>query len=323
MIVVTGAYGFIGSCLVTALNQRGLGRQIIVVDDFYKDRKEANLGKKIVREWIHRDIFLPWFEKMGKHVDVVFHMGARTDTALQDKDVFDRLNEEYTQSLWRICAENDVQFIYASSAAVYGDGALGFSDEESLTPHLKPLNPYGQSKRNIDEWILEQESAPSKWAGFRFFNVFGPNEYHKGRMASVFYHFYRQIQKEGCVHLFKSHRKDYEDGQQLRDFIYIKDVINALFHAMDFKVKQGVYNLGRGEAHSFNDVVDVLFEVCGVAKDVRYIDIPTDIREAYQYHTQADMEKFKSQGWKGVGQSLEDDIRDYVTNYLQKSYTLI
>jgi len=230
MIVVTGAAGFIGSCLVRKLNDEGHEKEILVVDDFYKDYKKQNLETdKWVRDWIHRDIFLNWFKSSAHSIDFVFHLGARTDTTEKSKKVFDELNLNYSKAIWEICTEKQIPIVYASSAATYGGGEHGFNDSHSIVSKLKPLNPYGDSKNNFDKWVLKQKKLPPFWAGLKFFNVYGPNEYHKRRMASVVFHTAEQIKKTGGMKLFKSHKKGIKDGHQQRDFIYVKDVLDILY----------------------------------------------------------------------------------------------
>ena len=317
MIVITGAFGFIGSALVQHLNDHGHGFDLIVVDDFYKDYKEPNLQDKIIREWIHRDIFLPWFEKSAKNVDLVIHMGARTDTAEQDVALFDKLNVDYSKEIWRICTEAQIPLIYASSAATYGDGRKGFSDDDALTPKLKALNPYGDSKLQFDNWVLKQKDTPPRWYGLRFFNVFGPNEYHKKRMASVVFHAFKQITQTGEMKLFRSHWDEYEDGHQMRDFIYIKDVVEVirqLLHKED--TPPGIYNLGTGTARTFLDLVGAIFNAMGKDQHISFIDTPEDIRAAYQYYTQADMSKWKKTDIDVHFKDLEVNVEDYVKSYL-------
>ena len=316
MIVVTGAAGFIGSCLVSRLNQAGMYREVIVVDDFYKDRKDANLKGKFIRDWIHRDIFLDWLQQIPKHIRAVIHLGARTDTTEKDKAIFDRLNLNYSKKLWELCSRHGIPLIYASSAATYGDGSLGYSDDHNLIPSLHPLNPYGDSKQDFDRWVLQQEQTPPFWAGIKFFNVYGPNEYHKGRMASVVFHAFHKIRTSGSMQLFRSHRPDFKDGEQSRDFIYVKDVVDVLYHMMQTQPASGIYNLGTGSARSFLDLTRATFSAMGVEERISFIDTPEDIRETYQYYTQAEMGKLRTAGYDKPFTSLEDGIRDYVQNYL-------
>jgi ADP-L-glycero-D-manno-heptose 6-epimerase len=321
MIIVTGASGFIGSALIKMLNDEGHGRDIIVVDDFYKDYKEINLKGKIIRDWIHRDIFLPWFEKSLHSVKAVIHMGARTDTAEQDETLFKRLNIDYSKEIWRLCTKGNIPLIYASSAATYGDGQLGFSDNDELTPKLKALNPYGRSKLAFDQWILGQKEAPPRWYGLRFFNVFGPNEYHKGRMASVVYHAYKQIMAHGEMKLFRSHNPDFKDGEQIRDFVYVKDVVRIINDLLNkTETPSGIYNLGTGQARTFNDLVGAIFKSLKMESRISYIDTPEDIRAAYQYYTQAEMGKLEKAGIDLNFGTLEDSVKDYVINHLHPGY---
>ena len=323
MIVITGALGFIGSCLVKKLNDEGHTTNLLVVDDFYKDYKEPNLERKSIREWIHRDIFLEIFEKMASQIDFVFHLGARTDTAEQDRAIFDELNLNYSKAIWEICTQKNIPLVYASSAATYGGGEQGYEDQHDLVEQLKPLNPYGESKQAFDQWALKQEDTPPFWAGMKFFNVYGPNEYHKKRMASVIYHTVAQIKATGEMKLFKSHRKDIKHGQQQRDFVYIKDVVEVLYFFYEAvqkgrkkKIANGLYNLGTGEARTFLDLATQTFMAMGLEPKISFIDTPKDIRDTYQYYTQASMEKLRAAGYKKAFHSLEAGIEDYVKNYL-------
>lgn len=320
MIILTGVSGFIGSCLLTALNRHGYERDVVVVDDFYKLYKDKNTDGKAVREWMHRDIFLDWFEKSTQKVDFVLHIGARTDTALMDEEIFNTLNLRYSQRIWRVCARRGIPLIYASSAATYGDGSLGFSDDHSLIPDLRPLNPYGESKHRFDVWALEQEEKPPFWIGCKFFNVYGPNEYHKARMASVIFHTYHQIKNSGGMKLFRSHKSGIADGHQSRDFIYVMDVLDLILFFMENTDKpSGIYNYGTGKARTFLDLAINTFASMGLKENISYIDTPEDIRDTYQYFTEADMQKVRSAGYDRVFTSLEDGIREYVTAYLAKT----
>ncbi len=316
MIVVTGAAGFIGSCMVARLNEAGLYRDVIVVDDFYKDRKDNNLRGKFIREWVHRDIFLNWFEQVPGLIKSVIHLGARTDTTEQDKTIFDSLNVDYSKNLWNLCTKYNIPFIYASSAATYGDGNMGYSDDHRVVPSLKPLNPYGDSKQEFDQWVLKQKETPPFWAGIKFFNVYGPNEYHKGRMASVVYHAFQQIRQTGAMKLFRSHRPDFKDGEQQRDFIYVKDVVDVLFYLLTAKPASAIYNLGTGKARSFLDLTNATFKSLGLEPQISFIDTPADIRDTYQYFTEADMGKLVKSGYDKPFTSLEDGVADYVKLYL-------
>lgn len=319
MIILTGVSGFIGSCLLTHLNQSGFNREIVVVDDFYKLYKDKNTDNKAVREWMHRDIFLDWFEKTTQKVDLVLHIGARTDTTLMDTDIFDQLNVNYSKRIWTACARKEIPMIYASSAATYGDGSLGFDDNHENIHLLKPLNPYGDSKQQFDLWALEQEEKPPFWVGCKFFNVYGPNEYHKGRMASVIFHTYHQIRSTGGMKLFKSHRSDYADGHQSRDFIYVKDILDIItFFIQNPSTTSGIYNFGTGKARTFLDLARNTFAAMGVQENISYIDTPIDIRDTYQYFTEANMTKLREAGYTKPFYSLEDGVQEYVKDYLMR-----
>lgn len=315
MIIVTGAAGFIGSCLVQYLNDLGY-TNLILVDDFEQANKYPNLEGKDFPEKIDRDEFHQWLREHATGVEVIFHIGARTDTTEQDVDIFDRLNLNYTKELWQICAEHAIPLIYASSAATYGGGEHGYRDDHDILEQLEPLNPYGRSKNDFDIWALQQEKTPPFWAGLKFFNVYGPNEYHKGRMASVIFHTLRQIKANGAMRLFRSHRPDFADGQQSRDFIYVKDVIKVCYWLYQNKPASGLYNLGTGKARSFWDLATLTFQAMDLEPNISFIDTPEDIRENYQYFTEADMSKLRAAGYSEDFYSLEEGISDYVRNYL-------
>ncbi|MCX6273313.1 MAG: ADP-glyceromanno-heptose 6-epimerase [Bacteroidetes bacterium] len=318
MLVVTGAAGFIGSCLVNKLNNKGL-KDIVVVDDFSHATKKPNLEHKIFKERVHREWFFSWFEEHYEEIEFVFHIGARTDTTEFDKAVFDRLNVNYSKEVWALCSRYRIQLIYASSAATYGLGEFGYSDDHGLVERLKPLNPYGESKNEFDKWVLKQENTPPYWAGLKFFNVYGPNEYHKGRMASVIFHAFNQVSQSGKIRLFRSHRPDFEDGMQLRDFIYVKDVVDVIYFLMTYHNKSGIYNLGTGRARSFLDLARATFRAMEKQENIEFIDTPEDIREKYQYFTEADMGKLRSLGYTLPFYSLEEGIEEYVQGYLTEN----
>ena len=318
MIVVTGAIGFIGSAFVGYLNQLGY-TDIVVVDDFYQWKKEKNLNGKRVHDWVHRDLFITYFEKLASHVDVVFHLGARTDTISEDVAVFNNLNLQYSKDIWRICTANDIPLVYASSAATYGDGAFGFSDDHAVVSKLKPLNAYAQSKQDFDQWVLTQSKAPPKWYGLKFFNVYGPNEYHKARMASVIFHAFHQIRDTGKLKLFKSHRPEWKDGGQERDFIYVKDVLEMVWNVFELKPESGLYNVGTGKARTFQDLGLSTFSALGLDSNIEYIDMPIDLQEKYQYFTEADMSKWIAADLPLPATSLEDGVKDYIQHYLTPS----
>lgn len=315
MIVVTGAAGFIGSVLVSKLNKENF-KDIVLVDDFTKTQKSANLEGKIFSEKVPRNEFFTWLNQNHRFVQIIFHIGARTDTTEFNKAVFDELNYNYSQNVWKACVGFGIPLIYASSAATYGEGELGYADDEKLIPQLKPLNPYGESKNNFDIWALKQEQKPYFWAGLKFFNVFGPNEFHKGRMASVVFHAYNQIKSTGKMKLFRSHNPNYKDGMQIRDFIYVMDVVDVLFFLMHQRKNSGIYNLGTGQARSFIDLVSSTFSAMKLKPDIEFIDIPEDIRDKYQYFTEAKMEKLRSIGYQKPFTTLEKAIDDYVNNFL-------
>ena len=315
MIVVTGAAGFIGSVLTGRLNKLGFDN-LVLVDDFSSPDKMKNLSAKKFSRQIDREAFLPWFEANADKVSFVFHIGARTDTTEFNKEIFDKLNVNYTKSIWRVCTSFNIPLVYASSAATYGDGELGYKDDESKIPSLKPLNPYGWSKQEFDIWALEQDATPPQWQGLKFFNVYGPNEFHKSRMASVIFHSFNQINASGKVKLFRSHRPDYKDGWQLRDFVYVMDVVNVCVFLMQHKVTSGIYNLGAGKARSFYDLADATFKAMNKETNIEFVDIPADIRDKYQYFTEADMSKLIAQGYNTPFHSLEEGVTDYVKNYL-------
>ncbi len=315
--VITGAAGFIASCLVSRFNAEGR-TELVLVDDFSKENKEGNLADKQFFQKIERSLFINWLKEHAAEVDAVIHIGARTDTTEFNKAIFDELNVNYTKALWHICASAGIPFIYASSAATYGLGEYGYKDDEKQIPLLKPLNPYGDSKNEFDKWALLQTSQPPQWQGLKFFNVYGPNEYHKGRMASVIFHSFNQINQNGQVKLFRSHRPDYADGGQLRDFVYVKDVVNVIWFLYTKKPKNGIYNLGSGKARSFLDLAHAVFNALKKNPEIEFIDTPADIRDKYQYFTEADMSKLMAMGYDKPFTSLEAGVEDYVTNYLRK-----
>ncbi len=314
MIVVTGAAGFIASCLLRKLNEAG-HRNLLIADDFSRPDKDFNLIGKHYIAAVHRDQLPAWLARMCRDVQFVFHLGARTDTTEQDTALFDRLNLHYTQTIWSLCAQHGIPLVYASSAATYGLGELGYRDDHSIVSQLKPLNPYGRSKNDFDRWALQQPQAPPFWAGLKFFNVYGPNEYHKGRMASVVFHTVRQIQATGGMKLFRSHRPDVADGMQSRDFIYIKDVLDICYWLFEHRPASGLYNVGTGQARSFLDLATHTFLALGQSPNISFIDTPEDIRETYQYFTQADMQKLRKAGYTSRFHTLEEGIYDYVQGY--------
>lgn len=355
-IVLTGAAGFIGSAMAGYLNELGY-TNLVLVDDFGAEAKRSNWEQKSFSKIVERQSLEQWLQDWGQEVDYVIHLGARTDTTEFDYSIHQALNVEYSQMLWRFCAANSVPLIYASSAATYGAGGLGYDDNHEKPFILEPLNPYGISKNEFDKWAIEQAGdirqdtldedgwvrdddghtppaggdapAPPFWAGLKFFNVYGPNEYHKGRMASVIWHSFNQINSTGQVKLFKSHRPDFEDGQQLRDFVYVKDVVKVIFWLFENSLNQhakfrkewkrfsGLYNLGTGQARSFFDLAVATFRGLDLDPNIVFIDMPEDIRDKYQYFTEANMAKLRGAGYTGQFYTLEEGVDDYVRNYLR------
>jgi len=315
MIVITGAAGFIGSCLVGKLNEEGI-TELVLVDDFTKTEKSENLAAKQFAEKVERSRFDAWMTANGDNVSFVYHIGARTDTTEFDKAIFDELNVDYTKMIWNHCVRLNIPLVYASSGATYGLGEIGYDDNEATIPQLHPLNPYGWSKQEFDIWALEQEQTPPFWAGLKFFNVYGPNEYHKGRMASVIFHAYHQIGATGGMKLFRSHNPDYTDGGQMRDFVYVKDLVSVCLFLKDSDVQSGIYNLGSGTARPFIDLATNVFKALGKKPAISFIDTPADIRDKYQYFTEANMSKLIAQGYTKPFFTLEEGVEDYVKNYL-------
>lgn len=316
MIVVTGAAGFIASCLVGKLNQEGF-KSVVVVDDFknYPD-KLKNLEQKSIIEKVEREEFFAWLDANSKQVEFIFHLGARTDTTEFDTELLNHLNLEYSKKVWQKCVEYQIPLVYASSAATYGGGENGYNDDHDVIEKLEPLNPYGISKNEFDRWVLKQEEQPLFWAGLKFFNVYGPNEYHKGRMASVIMHAFNQIGKTGAMKLFRSHNPEFQDGEQMRDFVYVKDVVDVCYFLMHHRKDSAIYNLGSGKARTFLDLVRATFKAMGVEENISFIDTPEDIRDKYQYFTEARMMKLKEIGFSQEFTPLEEGVSDYVKNYL-------
>jgi len=315
MIVVTGAAGFIGSNLVGKLNAEG-HPSIVAVDSFSRPEKNRNLENKTIRERIDRDVFMEWIGTHHREIEFVFHIGARTDTTEFDKSVFDRLNLGYTKAVWGACASHRIPLVYASSAATYGMGELGYEDSHAIVSRLKPLNPYGESKNDFDKWALQQTVFPPFWAGIKFFNVYGPNEYHKGRMASVIFHAHNQIRETGKMKLFRSHRPEFKDGEQKRDFIYVKDVTDVLYFMFTERPASGLYNLGTGKARTFLDLTKATFGAMNLEPAIEFMDTPPDIRDKYQYFTEARMDKLRRAGYGKPFHPLERGVEEYVKQYL-------
>lgn len=327
-IILTGSAGFIGSCMAQYLNEKGY-RNLILVDDFGVEAKRKNWESKAFAEIVERHSLFSWLDTHQPKIEMVIHLGARTDTTEFDYSVHETLNLQYSKDIWNYCTANAVPLIYASSAATYGAGELGYDDDHALTEKLQPLNPYGVSKNEFDKWALRQSlqgQEPPGWAGLKFFNVYGPNEYHKGRMASVIWHACNQIKKEGVVKLFKSHKEGFKDGEQLRDFVYVKDVTAVIGWMMETMMargqwtlaKNGLYNLGTGTARAFNDLVKATFSGLDIEPNIVFIDMPEDIRDKYQYFTEANMKKLRDAGYTAPFYALEEGVGDYVRNYLRE-----
>ena len=319
MIIVTGGAGFIGSAIVWRLNKEGYDK-IIIVDNLGNTDKWKNLVKLKFYDIIHKDDFLKLIEKgiFDKDVEGIIHLGACTDTTEKNANYLLRNNYEYSKSLLKWAISKNKRFIYASSAATYGDGKNDFVDEESKIPSLKPLNMYAYSKQLFDLWVLKQ-GLFDKVAGIKYFNVYGPNEYHKGEMASVVYKSFLQIKNFGKVRLFKSYNPKYKDGWQMRDFVYVKDVVDLTLFIYKNKKVNGIFNAGTGKARSFYELVSIIFKILGKKEKIKYIDMPSDIKDKYQYFTEAKMDKIKKIGYKRKFFSLEEGIRDYLENYLLTS----
>ena len=315
MIVITGAAGFIASFLAEQFNKDS-ENSLILVDDFSRKDKEVNHKSLKCHKKIDRSEFISWFKSNSNVVDYVIHLGARTDTTEMDYRIHESLNVKYSKEIWNICSSQKIPLIYASSAATYGMGENGYKDDHDVVLKLAPLNPYGESKNNFDKWVLNQKNTPPYWAGLKFFNVYGPNEGHKGRMASVILHTFNQIEKTGGMKLFRSHHKDYKDGEQLRDFIYVKDVISIIRFLYENSITSGLYNVGTGKARTFFDLAKLTFLALNKEPNISFIDTPEDIRNKYQYFTEADMTKLKEQGYNSPFHTLEEGVEDYVKNYL-------
>ena len=324
VILITGAAGFIGSCMVGYLNRKGYSN-IIIVDEFDDENKKHNYEDKKIIARVDRQELFNWLRDHPMQIEFVFHLGARTDTTEFDYAILEKLNVDYSKEIWNYCIEKNIPLVYASSAATYGDGELGYKDDHNLPYKLNPLNPYGKSKNEFDKWVLEESQKskvksekcePPHWYGLKFFNVYGPNEYHKERMASVIFHSFNQIKAAGKVKLFKSHKPEYKDGEQLRDFVYVKDVVDICYWLMNERPASGLYNLGTGKARTFKDLVTAIFKSLNKVPVIEFIDTPLDIRDKYQYFTEADMTKLRNAGYKEDFYSLEEGIETYVKNFL-------
>jgi ADP-L-glycero-D-manno-heptose 6-epimerase len=317
MKIVTGGAGFIGSALVWALNVRGHEDVLVVDEAELASRKQRNLEPLSFREYLDKHTFRERIndESLDGKPEVIFHLGACSSTTEDDMDYLMDNNVNYTKDLASYALDHDVRFIYASSAATYGDGSKGYSDDHELIPELEPLNKYGRSKQLFDEHALERGWL-DEIVGLKYFNVYGPNEYHKGEMRSVQNKSFPQARDEGTIRLFKSHRDDYEHGQQKRDFLYVKDAVDMTLFFMENPDLAGIYNVGVGEARTFDDLAKTIFDALGKPVDIEYFDMPEDIRPNYQYFTEAELDKIRSAGYEDELYSLEEGVTDYVQQYL-------
>ena len=328
LIMITGSAGFIGSQMAAFFNQKGQ-KKLILVDDFENQSKKTNWENIAYFRCISRDSLFEdniENEEIFSQISMIIHLGARTDTTEQDYKILELKNVIFSQKIWTLALKFDIPLIYASSAATYGAGELGYSDINELSFKLNPLNPYGRSKNEFDKWALNQSKQPTNWSGLKFFNVYGPNEYHKKRMASVVYHSYLQIAKDKKVKLFKSEHSDFKDGHQKRDFIYVKDIVRIIYIMTERMLHKqwetswnGLYNLGTGNAATFESLVTSVFKALNLPINIQYIDLPLDLKNIYQYFTQADMKKLQLVlGADCTFLNIEQGVEDYVKNYLSK-----
>lgn len=318
MILITGGAGFIGSVLAKQLNVLG-HTDLIIVDKLEDSIKWKNLRGIKYQDYIHADeLFSGDYDDLIAETDVVFHLGASSSTLETNMDFLMKNNVAYTQALFRFAATKNIPFIYASSAATYGNGEFGYDDDHAKISQLMPLNPYGYSKQLFDEWVLKEEIRPEHWFGLKFFNVYGPNEYHKDDMRSLVHKSFEQIKANGVVKLFKSYKDKFRDGEQLRDFIYVKDVVRAMIELADPDKSNhsGIYNLGTGKARSFLDLTNATFNAMGIKSNIEFIEMPIALRSQYQYFTEANMKKFLTVLPEFEFTSLESGVADYVQKYL-------
>lgn len=319
-IVVTGGAGFIGSCIVRSLNDRNRDN-IIIVDDIASTDKWMNMRNKRYLTYIHKNSLLTELSRLNG-IEAIIHMGACSSTTERDFDYLWKNNFEYTKILWEYCAEHHITFIYASSAATYGDGSKGFDDRQDID-QLEPLNGYGYSKQVFDQWVKHQaKNFPKQYVGLKFFNVYGPNEYCKGSMASMVFHGYRQIHETGKIKLFKSYKESIADGDQRRDFVYVKDVCDVIMWLLDHPEVNGVFNVGAGRAQSFKELAEATFHALGKEPNIEFIDMPDSIKDKYQYYTKAEMSRLREAGYRRDFMDIEQGAADYVQNYLVKGFVV-
>lgn len=318
--VLTGGAGFIGSCLLRMLNDEGID-DVIVVDNIGSTEKWKNLKNKKYREYVQKELFLDRLcsgEYNG--IDMIIHMGACSSTTQTDFDYLWKNNVDYSKIIWKYCTEKQIPLIYASSAATYGDGTRGFSDEPAGISKLQPLNGYGYSKQIFDEWTMKQSDTPCQYVGLKFFNVYGPNEYCKGTMASMAFHGYNQVVDRGKISLFKSENSKYKDGLQERDFVYVKDICKVVNFFIKHPERSGIFNVGTGNAQSFLEFVSSVFYALDMEPEIEFIDMPKHLKLNYQYHTQADISSLRRIGYKDSFLNVKDGVRDYVLNHLHRNY---
>jgi ADP-L-glycero-D-manno-heptose 6-epimerase len=324
MILVTGAAGFVGSCVVQYLNEQGL-ENIILVDKFTDAGKEKNWKHKKYKHLVDRELLLEWLDENKPRISFIIHLGARTDATEPNYNIHRELNVEYSQDVWNYCTAFNIPLIYASAAATYGNGELGYDDDDNLLSDLKPLNSFGTSKNEFDNWAISQLNAPPFWAGLKFFSIYGPNEYHKEQRASMIFHACKQIETCGCLKLFKSNNEEFKDGEQLHDFVYVKDIVKVVWWIYSTMMKNewpvqknGIYNVGTGKARTFNDLAKATFTALGREPKITYIDMPADLAHSYQHFAETPMVKLKHAGYEEPFTSLEEGVDDYVKNYLSK-----
>ncbi len=312
VIIVTGAAGFIGSCMTGYLNRKGF-QNIVIVDNFRDDERKHNFDEKKICARVEREQLFDWLNHYRMRIDFVFHLGAETDGGHAD---YQKWNLDYSKYIWQYCSDKDIPLVYASSAATYGDGEAGYKDDHSLVVRLKPLNACAISKNEFDKWVLQQSSRPVFWAGLKFFNVYGPNEYHKHRMSSDVYHLFSQFQASGKMRLYKSGRSEYNDGGQLCDFVYVKDVVDICYWLMQEQPDSGLYNVGTGKARTYNDLAAAIFKSLNKEPVVEFIDMPEQEKMGFNYFNEADINKLRNAGYQKEFYSLEDGVNTYLQHFL-------